>query len=157
MHNDQMSIVCVQLILDHIYSLRQWSYVPVHGMELGLYLYQHKDNSASVNIERSGDCEDVKLVKSFLSAMISKDPLVRPSIQEVVDNFTYLLTSLRAQQLHVTDFFKSKSNDLCSMADPLFNHDVHNFVKLLTFNLDVLLFLLYFWIKYNLGQKSYAP
>ena len=63
-------------------------YVRVDGMELGLYLYQHKDKSASVNIEKSRDCEDVKLVKSFLSAMIAKDPVVRPSIQEVVDNFT---------------------------------------------------------------------
>ena len=85
-------------------------YVPVDGIALGLYLYQHKDHSASVNITRSGDSEDVELVKSFLSAMIAKDPVVRPSIQEVVDNFTYLLTTLRAQQLHATDFFKSKGN-----------------------------------------------
>ena len=77
-------------------------------MELGLYLCQHKDKSASVNIVKSGDSEDVKLVKSLLSVMIAKEAGSRPSIQEVVDNLTYLLTSLRAQQLQVPEILKSK-------------------------------------------------
>ena len=74
-------------------------YIPVDGMELGRYLYQHKDTSASVNIINSGDSDDVKLVKSLLSTMIAKDAGSRPSIQEVVDKLTDLLDSLRAQQL----------------------------------------------------------
>ena len=91
------------------------SYVPVDGIELGLYLYQQKDNSASVNIEKSGDSEDVKLVKSFLSVMIAKDPVIRPSIQEVVDNLAYLHASLMQQ--HVPEFFKSKSDYFSISAD----------------------------------------
>ena len=85
-------------------------YVPVDGMELGLYLYQQEDHAASVNIEKSGDSEDVKQVESLLAVMMAKDPTTRPSIQEVVDNLSYLLTSLRAQQLQVPDLFKSKSD-----------------------------------------------
>ena len=83
-------------------------------MELGRYLYQQKDGVASVNIERPGDSEDVKQVKSLLSVMISKDATARPSIQEVVDNLNYLLATLRAQQLKVPDFLKSKSESLLS-------------------------------------------
>ena len=85
-------------------------YVPVDGMELGLYLYQQEDHAASANIERSGDSEDVKQVKSLLAVMMAKDPATRPSIQEVVDNLSYLLTSSRAQQLQVPDLLKSKNN-----------------------------------------------
>ena len=98
------SLACIKVLL---------SYVPVDGMELGLYLYQQNDSSASVNIMKLGDSEDIKRVKSFLSIMIAKDPVARPSIQVVVDNINYLLTSLRAQQLDVPDFFKGKSNDQC--------------------------------------------
>ena len=89
-------------------------YVPVDGMELGLYLYQQEeeDHAASVHIERSGDSEDVKQVKSLLAIMMAKNPATRPSIQEVVDNLSYLLTSLRAQQLQVPDLFKSKNSFL---------------------------------------------
>ena len=88
-------------------------YVPVDGMELGLYLYQQKDSSASVNITKSGDSEDMKRVKSFLSIMIAKDPVARPSIQVVVDNLSNMLATLRAQQLDVLDFFKGKSKGPC--------------------------------------------
>ena len=85
-------------------------YVSVDGMELGLYLYQQKDSSVSVNIEKSGDSEDVKQVKTLLSLMIAKEASARPSIQEVVDNLTYLLTALRAQDLKVPNIFKSKNS-----------------------------------------------
>ena len=75
------------------------TYVLVDGMELGLYMYLQKDQSVSVNIEKSGDTEDVKQVKSLLAVMISRDASARPSIQEVVDNLTYLLTYWKAQEL----------------------------------------------------------
>ena len=82
------------------------SYVSVNGMALGLYLYEQKDSSVSVNIEKSGDSEDVKQVKMLLSLMIAKEASARPSIQEVVDNLAYLLTTLKAQDLQVPDIFK---------------------------------------------------
>ena len=107
--------MCKSLQITYIYSSK--THISVDGMALGLYLYQHKDHSASVNIEKPGDYEDVKLVKSLLSVMIAKEPVSRPSIQEVVDNLEYLLTSLKAQQLHVKDFFKSKSNYPCVSVD----------------------------------------
>ena len=108
-------ITCIQTTI-----MGLWSCVPVDGIELGLYLYKQKDSSASVNITKSGDSEDMKRVKSFLSVMMAKDPVARPSIQVVVDNLNYLLTSLRAQQLDVPDFFRGKNNYPCIMADPLF-------------------------------------
>ena len=76
------------------------------GLELGLYLYQQKDQSVNINI--SGDPEDVKQVKSLLSVMIARDASARPSIQEVVDNLTYLLKHWSAKELHVPDIIRSK-------------------------------------------------
>ena len=82
----------------------------MNDIELGRYLYQQKDGEASVNIERPGDSEEVKQVKSLLTMMIAKDATARPSIQEVVDSLNYLLTTLKAQQLQIPDCLKSKKN-----------------------------------------------
>ena len=125
--SSKVSSMCANHARLHIFTQKTimgfLSYVPVNGIELGLHLYKQKDSSASVNIEKSGDSEDMKRVKSFLSIMIAKDPVARPSIQVVVDNLNYLLTSLRAQQLDMPDFFRGKNyiyNYPCIMADLLF-------------------------------------
>ena len=91
-----------------VYCIIVLFHVSVNGMELGRYLYLQRDGAGSVNIERPGDSEDVKQVKSLLSAMVTKDATARPSIQEVVDNLNYLLATLRPQQLQMPDFLKSK-------------------------------------------------
>ena len=89
--------------------LKLYVYVPVNGLELGLYLYRQKDHLASVNIERPADSADVKLVKKLLRVMIAKEPSARPNIQKVVDNLNYLLTMLKAKEVQeVPDIFKSK-------------------------------------------------
>ena len=68
------------------------------GKELGLYLYQNRKRSVKVRIEKAGDSEDVKQVKQLLGLMISQNASDRPSIQEVVDTFNYLLIALRAKK-----------------------------------------------------------
>ena len=89
--------------------LKLYVYVPVNGLELGLYLYRQNDQLASVNIEIPGDAEDVKLVKKLLRVMIAKESSARPNIQKVVDNLNYLLTMLKAREVQeVPDVFKSK-------------------------------------------------
>ena len=89
--------------------LKLYVYVPVNGLELGLYLYRQKDQLASVNIERPGDSEGVKLVKKLLRVMIAKEPSASPNIQKVVDNLNYLQTMLKTKDVQeVPDIFKSK-------------------------------------------------
>ena len=108
-----MFVSCINGVLFH---------VSVNGMELGRYLYKQKDDAGTVNIERPGDSEPVKEVKSLISVMIAKEATARPSIQEVVDNLNYLLTTLKAQQMQKPDFLKSKSKSLFDGFILLFGH-----------------------------------
>ena len=97
---------CCSSISFHIIVLSE------NDQELGRYLYANRDQAPTVIIEAPQDSEDVKLVKSVISAMICLTPSDRLPIGDVEQSLEYLHASVmlkERQRPSLPGFLKGKA------------------------------------------------
>ena len=74
----------------------------VEGMELGRYLYTTRTSDVATLIMKEEDIDEVREIKSIIVKMLALEPSDRPSIKEVIDRLSQLLTPLGVHVLKIS-------------------------------------------------------